>query len=502
MNKKNLAALVLTAAVAFSSTAFAMPSYQTAPDAATWGTAEDTFTALDYLQTSLLKGRQVGLRGNVDAGEHLGGGIYSSLTLPKVDTEGRAITWTSSDPNVLGTDGTYVKPATTKTVTLTATAGENGEFQKKFEFRAYADYILLDRTPAVGEMIVDENFADGTFDSDIFEAITYAGDTAAVKDGAYSIEFNSAANGGFRIYHSKDHKPLTSGIYVEEFTFDRDTGDNLGNFLLITPYGQVNHIKNGVSSALIGNVSIPRGENYIRVNTPLGGGNIYNGTQMQINWGANGNKDGHRIKDSGSIHMKVVYDIDNGKYKIYIDGTLLSIGDIDLARLETGDVDENDQKVYGPSNIIYTEIKQAGSTAGVTDHLAISDYKFYKAADRMTVQYSVADPAYVARYSNINTVSVLYDGVNSKFTLPDGRVLEPGTPLKVYVCAYNKGCRGFMGIAEYDITVPNGNTGYWAFNPYNDEAFRAVYKGDVKTIIVYNDNGNLIPVSNGEMVRY
>lgn len=501
--KKNILIFGLSAAMLLTSSAFAMPSYQTAPDASTWGTDADTFTSLDYLQTSLLRSRVIGLRGNFDDDEKMGGGLYSSLTLPKKDEAGREITWTSSDPSVISESGTFVRPEKTKTVTLTASAGE---YSKEFKFRAYGDYVLLDRAPGEGEMLVRENFEDGEFDSDIFQAITANGDTAEAKNGAYSIQFNSAQGGGFRIYHTKDHTPLTSGVYVEEFTFDRDTGADLGNFFTISAFGQVNHIKNGLSNAEIGAVMIPRGIDYIRVKTPLGGGNIYNGMQQQLNWGANGNKDGERIKNSSSIHIKIVYDIDNGRYKIYNDGTVLGAGSggyVGFGKLETGDVDDNDQKVVEAPNLTYTELTQGASTDGVTDHLAISDYKFYKAQDRAICQYVVAAPVYVSYFPTIDTVNILLDRTHDKFTLRNGKTLEPGTPLKVYVCAYKGNYSSLSGVAVYDITVPDGESGFWRFNPYNNDAIRNAYKGAVKTMIFYHDeNGNIIPVSMGDVVQY
>ena len=62
----------------------------------------------------------------------------NKISLPLTGVNGTPITWTSSDEDVIDTDGNITRPSSAKTVTLTATVMVNGEPVSK-EFDVYVD---------------------------------------------------------------------------------------------------------------------------------------------------------------------------------------------------------------------------------------------------------------------------------------------------------------------------------------------------------------------------
>ncbi len=529
MNKKiiHISVLSFILTVIMSYTASAMPSYDKAPDAAAWGGDNDTFTSAEYLQTSQLKANRVGYRGE----SRFQGGLYSSLRLPKEDVLGRAISWESSDPEIVADNGTLLKrPEKTKTVTMTATAaplpGEDESYSKSFSYTVHADYVVLDDGPAAGNMLIDENFYDGEYDTDIFEVTTSAGGKSEVRDGALVITKtdNSYHGNKFKIWHTKDHTPITSGIYAEEFTWDKQNNSKLGFWQEIGFY-QANIDKNTgetVGEPNIGSMLLARGD------AGVGDGGkirIYQNTLKYgsfnfwpLNWASNyrpnyvyetddnGNQksDNGRLPNNKSMKVKFIYNYDEGNYQVYIDGNLVTVSGknkFDFLPQTGKEVDPDTLQVetYAP-NGYYTQIIFDGNVPeeGVTDYMSISDYKFYEVTDKIAVQFSTPKAPYVSAWNNISTANVFFSRVSDETKIGD-ITLKTGDKLKFVVAAYN-GDGGLTASTVYDVTVPGVGINISSFNPYYSEEIRNADKSKVKGFL-WKD-GTLIPVCESKYVEY
>lgn len=132
------------------------------------------------------------------------------LTLPTEGIFGTKISWTSSNPDIIATDGTVTKPKEDTTVTLTATFANNGYTQKK----SYD--VTVNAAP--------EN------DTDPYVIAKYYTnekiDLTNAKEGTYAIPnpFNSENTSGLEIYN---------GAAIEfdvELTGTMDRLDNIVSF--------------------------------------------------------------------------------------------------------------------------------------------------------------------------------------------------------------------------------------------------------------------------------
>lgn len=94
-------------------------------------------------------------------GVNVPGSAESSVTLPAKDALGDAISWKSSDPTVMGDDGTVVKnPAKDTEVTMTATVTAYGKtFTKDFTVTVTAS--ITDAATAADRLLVDYQLSAG-----------------------------------------------------------------------------------------------------------------------------------------------------------------------------------------------------------------------------------------------------------------------------------------------------------------------------------------------------
>ena len=94
-------------------------------------------------------------------GISLPGSTETGVTLPAVDALGNAVTWTSSEPTVLGNDGKVVKaPAKDTEVTLTAASTVNGNvYTKQFTILVAAAITTADA--AADRLLVDYQLTAG-----------------------------------------------------------------------------------------------------------------------------------------------------------------------------------------------------------------------------------------------------------------------------------------------------------------------------------------------------
>lgn len=158
-----------------------------------------------------------------------GGMTDSDLILPSNGAFGSIITWTSSDPSVVGTDGKIYRPDDDVGHNVTVTAEiQSGSVQKEKSFDLIIPGVLLEITDemTVKNMVCEENFEDPKhMNVRMAHEPSDATGTYEIKNGKYNVTRadNSLPLTYIRMYVGDGQiENALEGVIGVEFTVSRD----------------------------------------------------------------------------------------------------------------------------------------------------------------------------------------------------------------------------------------------------------------------------------------
>lgn len=147
--------------------------------------------------------------------------LVDSLELPVRIGTGTSIAWESSQPDIIGTDGTVNRPADDTNVQLTAklSYGDASD-EAVFDFQVAGQKTDINGIPPMGRMLHENRFNGNKFDERIVPNAT--GGTVTQANGKANITRTATSSGTTILdYYMNPDKSPTTGMFVTEFVLNR-----------------------------------------------------------------------------------------------------------------------------------------------------------------------------------------------------------------------------------------------------------------------------------------